>query len=77
MLATIQVTIVHHPVCPRLLHIEICKAMHECGGMNWIQLAKDMFHIYLKNTVMKKVVLGLLSYDTVLYPRTGTSSKLL
>jgi hypothetical protein len=40
-----------------LLHIEICKAMHECEGMNWIQMAKDMFQWYdLKNTVKKKVV---------------------
>jgi hypothetical protein len=43
MLATIQVTTVHHPVFLRLLHTEIFKAMHECGDMNWIQLAKDMF----------------------------------
>jgi len=43
MSATIQVTIVHHPVCLRLQHIEICKAMHECGGMNWTQLANDKF----------------------------------
>lgn len=43
MLATIQFTVVHHPVCLKLLDIEICKAMNECGGMDWIQLAKDMF----------------------------------